>query len=229
MAALSLNRIRAEGRVVLGFAADEGVTRLARLGEGGGYRVKFPVQSGPVEAVMVNTGGGMTGGDHLTVSVGRSGRARAPRLRRLPPRKSTPLSMNPREWMWRCRSARADASYGCRRSRSCSTRRGSRAVLPLIWPRMRALFWPRALSSGVALGRGSEQQCVQRFVAHPAAGRLVFAEEVRLTGTLSTHMQRPAIGKGARATATCLIVSPQAESLIEEARERLSGCRWRRG
>ncbi len=27
MAALSLNRIRAEGRVVLGFAADEGVTR----------------------------------------------------------------------------------------------------------------------------------------------------------------------------------------------------------
>ncbi len=60
-------------------------------------------------------------------------------------------------------------------------------------------------------------------------GRLVFAEEVRLTGTLSTHMQRPAIGKGARATATCLIVSPQAESLIEEARERLSGCRVEAG
>ncbi len=149
MAALSLNRIRAEGRVVLGFAADEGVTRLARLGEGGGYRVKFPVQSGPVEAVMVNTGGGMTGGDHLTVSVevgeGASASFTTPAAEKIYAAVDEP----------RASGCALSVGAGGRllwvpQEQICSTRRGSRAVLPLIWPRMRALFWPRALSSGAS-------------------------------------------------------------------------------
>ncbi len=229
MAALSLNRIRAEGRVVLGFAADEGVTRLARLGEGGGYRVKFPVQSGPVEAVMVNTGGGMTGGDHLTVSVevgeGASASFTTPAAEKIYAAVDEP--------------ARVDVAL--------SVGAGGR----LLWVPQEQILFDKArfarrfavdmaedaslvLAESLVFGRVASGEVLNSNVFSDSwrirrAGRLVFAEEVRLTGTLSTHMQRPAIGKGARATATCLIVSPQAESLIEEARERLSGCGWRRG
>jgi urease accessory protein len=55
---------RATGRVALAVAAGSGRSRPARLHESGSLRVRFPHRDGPVlEAVIVNTAGGMTGGD----------------------------------------------------------------------------------------------------------------------------------------------------------------------
>jgi urease accessory protein len=50
-------------------------------------------------------------------------------------------------------------------------------------------------------------------------GRLVFAEDVRLDGPVHAVLARPAIGAGARAVATILLVSPDAESQVQAARE----------
>jgi urease accessory protein len=43
-------------------------TRVFDLSEAGGYRLKFP-HADPCEAMIVNTGGGMAGGDHLALSL----------------------------------------------------------------------------------------------------------------------------------------------------------------
>ncbi|HRJ60847.1 MAG TPA: urease accessory protein UreD, partial [Azospirillaceae bacterium] len=60
--------IRAQGRVRLGFAANARGTHMADLSESGGFRVKFP-KGRHCEAVVVNTAGGMTGGDALEMQI----------------------------------------------------------------------------------------------------------------------------------------------------------------
>ncbi len=61
---------RATGRIALGVAAGIGGTRPARVHESGSLRVRFPNRDGQaLDAVMVNTAGGMTGGDRFEVAI----------------------------------------------------------------------------------------------------------------------------------------------------------------
>jgi urease accessory protein len=61
---------RATGHIGLSVAAHDGVTRRSQVHEHGSLRVRFPnVTDGVLEAVIVNTGGGMTGGDRFTVDM----------------------------------------------------------------------------------------------------------------------------------------------------------------
>jgi urease accessory protein len=61
---------RASGRIALAVRAEAGVTRRARVQEDGSLRVRFPnAAGGALEAVIVNTGGGMTGGDRFSISL----------------------------------------------------------------------------------------------------------------------------------------------------------------
>src|SRR5581483_10052621 len=55
---------RAAGRIALAVAVRECVTRRRRVFEDGPLRVRFPsVDADPLEAVIVNTAGGIAGGD----------------------------------------------------------------------------------------------------------------------------------------------------------------------
>src|SRR5262245_18842781 len=72
-----LTAIRARGRIGLGVESTAGITRRRQVHESGSLRVRFPSSpSGELEAVLVNTGGGMTGGDafDIDVSVGENAR-----------------------------------------------------------------------------------------------------------------------------------------------------------
>jgi len=62
---------RAVGRVAFTVAAAPGGSRRARVHEAGSLRVRFPNGDGrgTLDAVIVNTAGGMTGGDRFTVDV----------------------------------------------------------------------------------------------------------------------------------------------------------------
>ena len=49
------------------FAGRDGKTRLARLYQEGSAKVRIPrARTGPLEAVLINTAGGMTGGDRFS-------------------------------------------------------------------------------------------------------------------------------------------------------------------
>ena len=77
MADRDLAAIRARGRISLEVEGVSGVTRRRRVHESGSLRVRFPgPPAGELEAVLVNTGGGMTGGDafDIDVSVGENAR-----------------------------------------------------------------------------------------------------------------------------------------------------------
>src|ERR1700735_3614405 len=62
---------RASGRLECAVVAAHGGTRLARVQEAGSLRVRFPngERGGALDAVMVNTAGGMAGGDPLDIDV----------------------------------------------------------------------------------------------------------------------------------------------------------------
>jgi len=61
---------RAEGHVRLTVAARRGGTKRSRVAEDGSLRVRFPgACAGAQEAVLVNTAGGIAGGDRLRIAV----------------------------------------------------------------------------------------------------------------------------------------------------------------
>jgi urease accessory protein len=62
---------RAVGRIALAVDVTLGVTRRQRVHETGSLRVRFPNQDmpGTLDAVIVNTAGGMTGGDRFDIDV----------------------------------------------------------------------------------------------------------------------------------------------------------------
>jgi len=59
-------------------------------------------------------------------------------------------------------------------------------------------------------------------------GKLVFADDLRLEESIGATLDRKACGQGARATALFLHLAPEAESLIDLARETLAPatCAW---
>src|SRR5258708_290466 len=68
---------RAIGRIAFAVQAKAGVTRRARVREEGSLRVRFPgPASAELEAVIVNTAGGVAGGDRLKLDVSVEGGAR---------------------------------------------------------------------------------------------------------------------------------------------------------
>ena len=62
---------RAAGRIAVSVSAAAGVSRRTRVHEAGSLRVRFPngERQGTLDAVLVNTAGGMTGGDRADIDV----------------------------------------------------------------------------------------------------------------------------------------------------------------
>ena len=68
---------RASGRIALAVKADHGVTRRARIREEGPLRVRCPGQpSAELEAVILNTAGGVAGGDRFNINISVPSEAR---------------------------------------------------------------------------------------------------------------------------------------------------------
>ncbi|MGL4439239.1 MAG: urease accessory protein UreD, partial [Bosea sp. (in: a-proteobacteria)] len=62
--------VRADGDVRVRFARAGDRTVRLEVAESGGYRARFPSTfNDTCEAVLINTGGGMTGGDRLAVRI----------------------------------------------------------------------------------------------------------------------------------------------------------------
>ncbi|WP_460448326.1 urease accessory protein UreD [Alsobacter sp. SYSU BS001988] len=216
--------VRASGVITARFAPTGRGTRAMALREAGGYRLKFP-KAAACEAVLINTGGGMTGGDRLDVSLALDTGAEAV------------LTTQSAEKVYRSDGAAAEIAVaidlaegarlswlpqesilfsGSRLRRRLKVAMAADASLTLA----ETVVFGR-VASGETLGEGlfEDRWEIRR------GGRLVFAEAVRLDGSLAHMLARPALGGGARAVATVLHLAPDAESRIEEARAALEGAK----
>jgi urease accessory protein len=217
----ALAAIRVRGGVNVAFAARDGTTVLADLEERGGYRAKLPRGGIGTEAVLVNTGGGILGGDDVRFDVA------------VGPGADATLTTQSAERVYR---TLADAS---RASVHLAVAGGAR----LAWlPQETILFdgsrmerrieadvaadGTLLLAEAVVFGRAAMGESVRRggFRDHwrvRRSGHLVFAEAAAIAGDVQALLQRPALGDGARAMASLLYLAPDAEDRRDEARAAL--------
>ena len=208
---------RARGVIALAVGAADGVTRRTRVAESGSLRVRFPNTQGDLEAVIVNTGGGMTGGDEFTVDIDVAdgarlvaGTAAAEKIYR---------STGPDTAM----SVRLNVDAGARLAwlpqetilfdRACLKRRidvdlADDASLVMAEA---VLFGRAAMGEAMHDGAFADTWRLRR------GGKLVFAENVRLDGDITERLARPASAKGGIALATVLVV-PADETMLDAVR-----------
>jgi urease accessory protein len=213
--------VRASGGVRVRFAANAGRTEAIERAESGGYRVRFPRNAGACEAVLINTGGGMAGGDKMRADIS------------LDPHAAGVVTTQAAEKIYRSQGALTEIDI------DLSLAAGSR----LDWlPQETILFcgsrWRRELMADLAadasltiaesiiFGRIAMNEIVDRGFCHDRwrirrGGKLIFAEDMRLDGNPARLLAAKASGNGARALATFVHVAPDAERRLEEARDLL--------
>ncbi len=208
-------------RIDAAFVAETAGTRLLRLGEAGHLRLRA-LRGAGCEAVMVNTGGGIVGGDRLSVDVSVSGAGAA-----------VTLSTVAAEKVYRAADAGA----------SVATTLTVGAGATLHWlPQETILFdgarLRRSLALDLAVGArfvGIETVVFGR-TAHGETmmtgelrdgwrvrrdGRLVFADETRLTTPVGATLARPALGGDANAVSLVLAAADGIEALLDPLRAAL--------
>lgn len=224
--ARALAGVRADVEVAIACAADGARTHLTTLTERGGYRAKFPRALGTgLEAVIVNSGGGVAGGDRVQLSASAGAGARltvstatAERIYR---------SLGPATEVDVRLQAQAGATLGwlpqptilfsgARLDRRFEVDLAADARLILA-----ETFVFGRIASGEVMGDGlvRDRWRIRRD------GRLAFAETTRLDGDLAPLLDRATVAGGARATALMVIVAPDAEDMRDRVRDALGDCR----
>jgi urease accessory protein len=208
--------------VRLDFAAVGRRTQAMRIAESGGYRARFP-RGEDCEAVLVNTGGGMAGGDRLAVDISLATGAEAVvttqaaekiyRAESLPTAVTVSLNLAPASrlaWL----PQETILFDGAQVERRLAIEMPSSATLTLA----ETVFFGRsAMGESLTSGAFRDRWSIRRD------GRLVFEERVSLAGDIAATLARPGVGRGARAVATVLHVATDAESRLDEARALLEG------
>ena len=210
---------RARGAVCLEVQLRDGLTRRGALHESGSLRVRFPSPEGDgLSAVLVNTAGGIAGGDRLRVEVTLGEGAHLT------------LTTGAAEKVYRAQDEGAELKI------SLKVADGAR----LAWLPQETILFDQArlsrrididLSEGASLvlgeivvfGRAAMGETMQRgaFVDRwrfRRGGSLVFAETIRLEGDVGAKLAQGAIAGGGVAIGTLLVV-PGNEALLARIRE----------
>ncbi|TPI64245.1 urease accessory protein UreD [Mesorhizobium sp. B3-1-3] len=210
-------RVGGLGRLFCGKGG--GRTRLQRLYQDGSAKIRLPaVQGDPLEAVLINTAGGLTGGDRLgwTIEVGADA--------------SAAITTQACEKVYRAAADRAETSVRLRVDPG-----GRVAWLPqetIVFDRAafartldvelgddaEALVLEATLFGRLAMGERATNGSFHDRWRIRQGGALIHAEDFRVGPDIAATLRRPAVAGGALAVATLLLVSPQAESLLEPAR-----------
>ncbi|AZO13039.1 MULTISPECIES: urease accessory protein UreD [unclassified Mesorhizobium] len=210
---------RVAGRARLFCGRAGGRTRLQRLYQDGSAKIRMPaVRGDPLEAVLINTAGGLTGGDRLAWEVKVDAGA------------SVSITTQACEKVYRAASDRAETRVDL----------GVGAGGRLAWLPQETIVFDRAAFArtlDVELAAGAEALLLEatlfgrlamgeRMIAGSfhdrwrirQEGALVHAEDFRIEPEIAARLQHPAVAGGAVAIATLLLVSPRAEMLLEPAR-----------
>ncbi|MFK8251189.1 urease accessory protein UreD [Ancylobacter terrae] len=216
--------LRGHGRIRLEAVALEGRTVRGRTEEAGPSRVRFPRsgrRGGALEAVLLNTGGGIAGGDSAFARV-RAGRGtrlvvttqaaeKVYRSDGASARLGVELAVEAGaclEWM-----PQATILFdGARVERSITAEVDPSARLLLVEP---LVLGRTACGERLTRGRLIDQWRLRR------GGRLVYADGLVLEDDVAAVLARRATLAGAAAVATVLLVAADAEARIEAVRDRL--------
>jgi urease accessory protein len=219
-----VRRQRAEGSIGLGVESVGGRTLLRRRAEAGSARVRLPRGPGPgLEAVLINTAGGLAGGDRMAYDIEAG--------------EGADLVVA---------TAAAEKVYKAEREASSvevTLRLG--ASSRLAWLPQETILFERArlvrrldvemaadarllLAEATVFGRVAHDEEVTQGLFDDRwrirrGGRLVYADRFRLSGAVAARLADPAVAAGARAMATLLYIASDTAARVEEARALMQG------
>ena len=210
-AATALNSVfaanRSAGRIALTVQAQGGVTRRQKVYEDGPLRVRFPNATGAaLEAVIVNTAGGIAGGDRhgLDIAVGEGAdlvvtTAAAEKVyRALDPDAEIAVKLEVGAGARLTWLPQETILFDCvRLSRRIEVDLADDATLLIAET---VVFGRSAMGETVQQGAFSDHWRISR------GGKLLFAETVRLDGAIAQKLAEPAVAGGGVAIATVLAV-----------------------
>jgi urease accessory protein len=209
---------RAVGRLALSVKASAGASRRASVYEDGPLRVRCPGPAAPeLEAVIVNTAGGVAGGDRLRLDVSVepdaalvvTSAAAEKVYRTHGPDASIAVTLQVApggRLAWLPQETILFDRAGLRRTIDVELADGARFMLA------EAIIFGRAeMGERVVLGRLFDRWRIRR------GGRLVYAETVRLDGAIAERLQERAVSNGGLAIAT-LVVAPGDEAVVGRVR-----------
>jgi urease accessory protein len=215
---------RARGSVSLAVARRDGRNAVADLAQAGCGRLLFPaVAAGAaLEAVIVNTSGGLTGGDRFATAVGvldgaavvattqacekiyRSSGETAHVATRLALGEGARLSWLPQETIL------FDRARLARRLDIAMAQTASLLAVEAV------LLGRKASGESLTAGSFKDSWRIRR------SGRLILAEEGGFSGDVAAALAARATLSGASAYATVVLVDPAAEARLEAARDVLT-------
>lgn len=212
---------RSDGRGVLAVKRRDAVTVLDRVRTCGALKLLFPGGRDPFEAVLINTSGGLTGGDRqdLHVSVGANARMslttqaaeRVYRAEMGHARVTSRLTVGEGgrlDWLPQELILFDDSALD--RHLTCDLAKGASLLFvePLVFGRrlMGETLRRVALSDRVEIRR---------------AGRPLYRDAIRFQGDFQTHIARTAIGQGAGAMASVVYAAPDAAAQVDHIQRGL--------
>lgn len=201
--------VRASGGVRLRFGRIGERTMRLEVAESGGYRARFPTShDGCCEAVLINTAGGMAGGDRARTQIALDAGAQAV------------VATQAAEKIYRSQASDTHVD----------TQIAVAAGAELAWlPQETILFCGARLARSLSVDLAADSRfiaCETLYFGRAAMGetllhgslhdrwrirregRLVFAEDLRLEGAIEETLRRKAVGQGARAVSTVLATGP---------------------
>jgi urease accessory protein len=219
-AAWASGRQRARGEVRVAFERAGGRTEAARVYETGGLRARFPRSGVECEAVIVNTGGGMAGGDRARVTLS------------LGPGATAIVTTQSAEKIYRADHAEVETQTHITIASGAVLTWAPQETLLFEGSQLRrrleadvahdgSLLIVEALVFGrLAHGETRIDAALRDDWRLRRAGKLVFAEALRIENAGAT-LDREAVGAGARAVATLVFIDPGAASRLDDARAAL--------
>ncbi len=214
---------RAQGAARLRVRADGGATRLQRLYQDGCAKIRLPrdPHAAGLEAVTINTSGGLTGGDRLAWTAEAEAGARLT------------LTTQACEKIYRASSGRAEVRVALSAGPGAQIEwlpqetilfdRGAldRQLDVDLAPGARLLAVEAVVLGRTAMGERVRQGALRDSWRVRREGRLLFADELRLEGELERLGANRATLAGARAFATVLWVADEAERALPAVRAAL--------
>ncbi len=223
----AMSPVRSRGEIRLGFRYQDGRTRIAAGYQGGCLRFRMPRLS-PREspsAVLINTSGGLAGGDRLTQRIDWGAGSAAI------------VTTQAAEKIYR--AVDEPAIIDTRLHVGAGARAEWLPQESIVFDRARLVRDTQVRLSAdadflgieaVVLGRTAMGELVETGLLGDRwriwrEGRLIYADALKLDGRIDDLMRRPAIGAGARAMAVIIAARPGAATLLAPLRLALEGAR----
>lgn len=213
---------RARGRAALSSKLAGGRSVLAGLRQSGAFKVLFPRTGDALQAILLNTSGGVTGGDRFTLDAGVAARTHvslttqaAERAYRAQPGQTGHIRTTAAVDEGACLHWLPQELIlynGCSIHRHLRIDLAETSRLLMVEP---VVFGRTAMGEHVTDGHFRDRVEVTR------AGLPLYFDALNLSGDIAARLSRLATGQGAVAMASALYVAPDAGAVLAEVRRHL--------